>query len=361
MWSSNGRSGIFESETLRRSMLDDMRRMMSSSLINTDEQERVFEQEKKEPIKMVEWDDVVGLDDAKQAIKEVIEDPFNHKDIFEAFNINPSKGILLWGPPGNGKTMLGKACATAISKLHNKNHADGFIYKNGAEMFAPHVGAEEKWVREVFEEAEQFYKNNGYPAVVFFDEADSMLPHRKKSPPWTKNAVNQFLSCVDGFKKSNVFIILATNNYEDLDEAAIRPGRIDRLVYVGSPTKSDVLKLIEKSFSNKPCEKNLILSVYSELTKESLFIEDMQFIETLQSAHVVSIADRAAYIAFQKAIVDSKCSKKPVLMITKEHAAKAINDLFKEVSQKIQAQKQGEPNIVFNTFIQGEKDSKEDF
>ena len=288
------------------------------------------EEIKKVPPPTITWDDVIGLEDAKEQLKEAIEAPFIHKEIYKAFNIKPSKGVLLYGPPGCGKTLLGKAASCAMAKVHNKDVFEGFFYYNGAEMFGPHVGHEEKWIRDAFEKGENFYKQNGFPAVLFFDEADSMLPRRDISPPWTHNAVNQFLSIMDGLKECTAFVLLATNSHLMLDEAAIRPGRIDRKIHVGPPSKAAVEKILELSFKNKPIGEPLVDFIISSLYDESQFIGKKLFSEYLTGANVAALSDRSASIAFNRALRD-KIKNKSDLVITKADARKAIEILFSEI------------------------------
>lgn len=280
----------------------------------------------------ITWDDVVGLDDAKTQLQEAIEAPFLHKEVYEAFHISPPKGVLLYGPPGCGKTMLGRAASCAMAKVHNKKVFDGFFYYNGAEMFGPHVGCEEKWIRDAFEKADNFYKEHGYPAILFFDEADSMLPRREISPPWTRNAVNQFLSIMDGLKQCTAFVLLATDNHLILDEAAIRPGRIDRKIFVGPPSKESVRKILDLAFAKKPTKEPLVDFIMDEFFNEARFIGERQFSEFINGASAAALADRAGSIAFNRALRDAIKTKND-LVITKDDALAAINILFGEIME----------------------------
>lgn len=309
-----------EMENQRRMLMDNMRYV--SPNINHEEKPKP----KKQP--SVTWDDVVGLEEAKKQLQEAIEARFTHKEIYEAFNISPSKGVLLYGPPGCGKTMIGKAAASAMAKVHNKDVFDGFFYYNGAEMFGPHVGHEERWMRDAFEKAEDFNKQNGFPAILFFDEADSMLPRREISPPWTRNAVNQFLSLMDGMKECTAFVILATNNHLILDEAAIRSGRIDRKIYIGPPTKEAIGKILEKCFMKKPKKGPLHEDVLNAIFDETQYVGKKLFSEYINGANAAAIADRAASIAFNRCM--ETCEKKR-LYVTKADAMKAVEILFSEV------------------------------
>lgn len=347
------------SEDLRRSYSEMVMSMMRTnpfiSDLGSDSITIDDKPEEKKPPKTipVTWDDVIGLEDAKAQLQEAIEAPILHKDIYEQFNMTPPKGVLLYGPPGCGKTLIGKAAASALGKLHKKDVFDGFFYYNGAEMFGPHVGCEEKWIREAFDKAESFHKRNGFPAILFFDEADSMLPRREISPPWTRNAVNQFLSLMDGAKTRTAFVILATNMHTMLDEAAIRAGRIDRKIYVGPPTKEAGKQIITRSFSKKPLQDGVVDYVVNAIYEEPNYILEKQFSEFVNGANAASLADSAASIAFNRALKEDPAKR--TLMVTVEDAKKAVSVLFAEIvefSKGIEKIKDHKMSIDINHKIQ---------
>ena len=311
-------------DTIMRGFYGELRGMPQFEVSEPEEPEL---EEKKDPV--VLWDDIIGLEDAKEQLQQAIEAPFLHKEVYRAFGMTPPKGVLLYGPHGCGKTMLGKAAAAAMAKVHGKSTSEGFFYYNGAEMFGPHVGHEERWLRDAFEMAETFHKRNGYPAILFFDEADSMLPHREISPPWTRNAVNQFLSLTDGLKASNVFVILATNNHEMLDQAAIRTGRIDRKIYISPPSKKAIRAIVETAFNKKPHHNGCIDLVMSELYNERRYIGEKQFCDFINGANAANIADVAASVAFSRVLKEKEGFQ--VLEITADDTKKAIDILFDEI------------------------------
>jgi SpoVK/Ycf46/Vps4 family AAA+-type ATPase len=203
--------------------------------------------------------------------------------------------------------MLGKAAAAAMAKVHKKSAMDGFFYFNGAEMMGPYVGDEGKWVRQCFAKADEFSQRNGYPAVLFFDECDSMLPDRRHSPRWVVEGVNTFLALMDGMKPCNAFIILATNDHKTLDEAAIRAGRIDKKIYVGRPEKAAVFAILKSGLSKKPISGGLDPITLADFAIAQLFAEsrvvgDKELHQFLNGATAVNVVERAALLAFKKAI-----------------------------------------------------------
>jgi transitional endoplasmic reticulum ATPase len=175
----------------------------------------------------VHWSDVGGLDDVKQELKEAIEWPLKYGEIFEYAEVKPPKGIMLYGPPGTGKTLVAKAVATE-SEVN-------FISIKGPELLSKWVGESERGVREVFRKARQ-----ASPCIIFFDEIDSIVPPRGKniSNNVTERMVSQILTELDGLDSlKDVVVIAATNRPDMVDPALMRPGRIDRLLYIPNPDK----------------------------------------------------------------------------------------------------------------------------
>jgi transitional endoplasmic reticulum ATPase len=186
------------------------------------------------------WEDIGGLEDAKQELKEAVEWPLQNRAAFDRLGIRPPAGVLLYGPPGTGKTMLAKAVA-------NESKAN-FILINGPELMSKWVGESEKAVRKIFEKARQTS-----PSIIFFDEIDSLVPKRganQDSSGVTEKVVNQLLTEMNGLQEmKDVVIIGATNRPDLLDSALLRPGRFDRIVLVTIPdagSRKEVFKLHTK-------------------------------------------------------------------------------------------------------------------
>ncbi len=174
----------------------------------------------------IKWEDIGGLENVKEELREAIEWPLKYPEVFTTMSATPPKGLLLYGPPGTGKTLLAKAVA-------NESQAN-FISVKGPELLNKFVGESEKAVREVFRKARQ-----ASPCIIFFDEIDSVAPVRGSSggdSQVTERVISQFLTELDGLEElRNVVIIAATNRPDIIDSALLRPGRFDRLLYVPPP------------------------------------------------------------------------------------------------------------------------------
>ncbi|MCI4438179.1 MAG: CDC48 family AAA ATPase [Ignisphaera sp.] len=183
----------------------------------------------------VHWEDIGGLDEVKQILREAVEWPLKHPHMFEQMGIRPPKGILLYGPPGCGKTLLAKAAATESGA--------NFIAVKGPEILSKWVGESEKAIREIFRRARK-----AAPTIIFFDEIDAIAPARGRDVSGvTDRIVNQLLTEMDGIEPlRGVVVIGATNRPDLLDPALLRPGRFDRIVFVPPPdTKAryEILKI----------------------------------------------------------------------------------------------------------------------
>jgi transitional endoplasmic reticulum ATPase len=184
----------------------------------------------------VTWQDVGGLEEVKEELREAVEWPLKFPDVFERLKTKPPKGILLFGPPGTGKTLLAKAVA-------NESECN-FISVKGPELLSKWVGESEKGVREIFHKARQ-----AAPAIIFFDEVDALVPKRGTymgSSHVTESVVSQILTELDGLEElRNVTVIGATNRPDMLDPALMRPGRIERHIYVPPPDAEGRRKIFE--------------------------------------------------------------------------------------------------------------------
>lgn len=190
----------------------------------------------------VHWNDVGGLEDVKQQLKESVEWPMTMSDSFKRMGITPPKGILLYGPPGCGKTMLAKAVA-------NESGAN-FISVKGPELFSKWVGESEKRVRELFRRAKQVA-----PTIIFFDEIDAMVPRRGMGygEQVTEKIVSQMLTELSGLEELHDIVVLAATNRPDmLDPALLRPGRFDRQILVPSPDEKTRMKILELKTKEMP-------------------------------------------------------------------------------------------------------------
>jgi len=184
----------------------------------------------------ITWKQVGGLEDTKQELKEAVEWPLKFPDVFEKLETKPPKGILLFGPPGTGKTLLAKAVA-------NESECN-FIAVKGPELLSKWVGESEKGVREIFRKARQ-----ASPSIIFFDEVDALVPKRGSymgSSHVTESVVSQILTELDGMEElKNVTVLAATNRPDMLDDALLRPGRIERHIYVPAPDEESRRKIFD--------------------------------------------------------------------------------------------------------------------
>lgn len=204
------------------------------------------------------WSDIGGQKIAKTEMQEAIEGPVKHREIWKAYGKKATKGILLFGPPGCGKTMLAKAAATSLAAMHGKNSASGFIYVKGPEILNKWVGQSEETIRNLFARARDHFKREGYPAVLFIDEADAVMGARGTQSMVTgmeKTIVPMFLAEMDGLDENGPLVLLATNRADSLDPAVVRDGRIDRKIEVTRPTQEDAVEIFTMYLKGKPvCE-----------------------------------------------------------------------------------------------------------
>src|SRR5512136_333105 len=203
----------------------------------------------------VVYEDIGGLKPVITKVREMIELPLKHPELFDRLGIDPPKGVLLHGPPGTGKTMLAKAVA---------NESDAyFISINGPEIMSKYYGESEKALRDLFEEAE---KNT--PAIIFLDELDSIAPKRGEvTGEVERRVVAQLLSLMDGLKeRKNVIVIVSTNRPEALDMALRRPGRFDREIELGVPDYEGRMEIFQIHTRGMPLADDLNIDEFAELT-----------------------------------------------------------------------------------------------
>lgn len=226
------------------------------------------------------WEDIGGLENVKEELKETIEWPLKYGKAFENLKIESPKGILLYGPPGCGKTLLAKAVA-------NEANAN-FILVNGPELISKWVGESEKAIREVFKKARQ-----SAPTVLFFDEIDAIAGARgtEVGTKVTERMVNQLLVEMDGLNELNQVIVLAATNRVDLiDPALLRPGRFDKVIEVPLPDKESRKKIFQAILRNKPISKDVDLN---KLVKET---------EGYTGADIAAVCREAGMEAIREAV-----------------------------------------------------------
>ncbi len=254
----------------------------------------------------VRWDDIGGLEKAKQELREAVEWPMKYPELFREVGIKPPRGILLYGPPGTGKTLLAKAVA-------NESNAN-FISVKGPELLSKWVGESEKHVREMFRKARQVA-----PCIIFFDEIDSLAPRRGGigDSHVTERVVSQLLTELDGLEElKDVVVIAATNRPDMVDPALLRPGRIERHIYIPPPDKEARKEIFRIHTKNMPLAEDVSLDELAEKT------------EGYSGADIEAVCREAGLTAIREAI--SKYSEEEVkkavkeIRVTREHFMKAI-------------------------------------
>ncbi len=216
---------------------------------------KAMEVSEEAPVPDVTYEDIGGLSEEIKKIREMVELPMKHPEIFRTLGIEPPAGVLLHGPPGTGKTLLAKAVA-------NEAEAN-FILVNGPEIMNKFYGESEKRIRQIFEEAAE-----KAPSIIFIDEIDAIAPKREETHGEVeRRVVAQLLTMMDGLnKRANVVVIGATNRPNSLDEALRRPGRFDREITFGVPDQKGRLEILKIHTRNMPLDKNVDLEEIARIT-----------------------------------------------------------------------------------------------
>ncbi len=240
----------------------------------------------------ITWEDIGDLEDAKQKIRELVELPLRHPELFKHLGIEPPKGILLIGPPGTGKTLLAKAVANEANAY--------FVAINGPEIMSKYYGESEARLREIFEEA----KKNA-PAIIFIDEIDAIAPKREEvTGEVEKRVVAQLLTLMDGLQeRGQVVVIGATNRPDAVDPALRRPGRFDREIHIPMPDKRARREILAVHTRNMPlCTKadveNKVCNPGDEVDLDKI----AEITHGYTGADLAALAKEAAMAALRKAI-----------------------------------------------------------
>ena len=253
----------------------------------------------------VNWDDVGGLDELKDELREAVEWPVKHKEAYDYVDVEAPKGVLLYGPPGTGKTLIAKA----LAKMTESN----FISIKGPELLSKWVGESEKGVREIFRKARQ-----AAPCIIFLDEVDALVPRRgsgSSDSHVTENIVSQILTEIDGLEElHNVLIIGATNRLDIVDEALLRPGRFDRIIEIGNPDSKARKHIFEIHTKKKPLENNVDIKKLVEITNG------------FSGAEIAAITNRAALVALKRYVAGKSQNIKEI-KITQQDLIDAVDKI----------------------------------
>ncbi|XP_041091657.1 zgc:136908 [Polyodon spathula] len=233
-------------------------------------------------VPQVNWEDIGGLDEVKRELQELVQYPVEYPDKFLKFGMTPSRGVLFYGPPGCGKTLLAKAIAHECQA--------NFVSIKGPELLTMWFGESEANVRDVFDKARQ-----AAPCILFFDELDSIAKSRGGSAGDGGGAadrvINQILTEMDGMtNKKNVFIIGATNRPDIIDSAILRPGRLDQLIYIPLPDERSRVAILRANLRKSPIARDVDQNYLAKIT------------EGFSGADLTEICQRACKLAIREAI-----------------------------------------------------------
>ncbi|MFC1685395.1 AAA family ATPase [Nanoarchaeota archaeon] len=294
------------------------------------------------------WEKIGGLENVISKIKGEVEDPFIHRKIFAKYGRTPAKGILLYGPPGCGKTMIAKSIAYNLSKIAKTKDAKGyFIRINGPEILDKWVGNSEQNIRRIYAAARETAEETKGPVIVFIDEAESVLKSRGQgiSTDVYDSIVPQFLSEMDGLNgNGNVITILATNREDIIDPAILRDGRVDRRIKIPRPNEEATKQIFNIYLKDKPLQKKSFKGasieqisgeisskiynpkniLYSLISPQKGVLGNFHYRHVLSGALIKGIVDRACSYAIKRELKGGKGG------LCQQDLAYSINSEFKE-------------------------------
>jgi len=273
----------------------------------------------------VSYDDLGGLGDAVRKVKEMVELPLKHPELFKRLGIEPPKGVLLHGPPGTGKTMLAKAVAGETSS--------NFITIGGPEIVSKFYGESEGKLREIFKEAEE-----NAPSIIFIDEIDSIAPKRDEvNGEEERRIVAQLLSLMDGLNsRGKVVVIGATNRPNAIDEALRRPGRFDREIEIGIPDRDGRFEILQIHTRGMPLDKDVDLDWLADKT------------HGYAGADISALTKEAAMTALRRVLKDDvEAENTPIevlnsIVVTRDDFKNALKDMQPSTMREVLIEK---PNV----------------
>jgi transitional endoplasmic reticulum ATPase len=255
----------------------------------------------------ISWDDIGGLDEARDRLREGVELPLKHPEAFRRLGIRPAKGFLLYGPPGTGKTLLAKAAA--------RESEANFIATKSSDLLSKWYGESEQQIARLFSRARQVA-----PTIIFIDELDSLVPARGGGlgePQVTERVVNTILAEMDGLEElQNVVLIGATNRPTLVDPALLRPGRLDELIYVGTPDANGRRRILDIHTRNMPLDKNVDLDSLAKRTERftGADLEDLVRRAGLTALRRDLKQGSVTMADFEKALLETRASVTPEML-----------------------------------------------
>ena len=279
----------------------------------------------------IRWDDIGGLEQVKQELKETVEYPLRYPELFARFKRDPSRGVLFYGPPGCGKTLLAKAVATEC--------AANFLSVKGPELLSMWVGESESNVRNIFDKARQ-----ASPCIIFFDELDSITSargHHAGDSGVSDRVINQLLTELDGLEaRKTIFTIGATNRPDIIDPAIIRPGRLDQLIYIPLPDEPARLSIFKATMRKISVADNVNFGALAHST------------EGFSGADIAEICNKATRFAIKSTLgefirrekikeeaiengteIPPEIEDESIYMVKQEHFAAALQTARRSVSE----------------------------
>lgn len=312
--------------------------------------------ENKVEVPDVKWADIGGLEETKRDLQEMVRYPIEHRGLFEKFGMEASRGVLFYGPPGCGKTLMAKAIANECGA--------NFISVKGPELLNAYFGGSEANVRDLFDKA-----RSASPCILFFDEMDSIARARGSGSgsDTSDRVINQILSEIDGIGSGKtLFIIGATNRPDILDPGIMRPGRLDQLIYIPLPDYDSRVSIFKANLRKSPVAENLTFELLAEVT------------DGFSGADITEICQRAAKNAIRESITgeierqrrvdageltqeEADALPDPVPMITRAHFEDSMGKARRSVTPDIVAQYDEFTDKLKAKWVASEDDSAYDF
>jgi transitional endoplasmic reticulum ATPase len=294
----------------------------STEIIVSEESSKAIQISKEGAAASITYEDIGGLGDAVARVREMIELPLRHPELFKRLGVEAPKGVLLHGPPGTGKTLLAKAVANETNST--------FYTIGGPEIMSKYYGESEEKLRNIFEQAEK-----SAPSIIFIDEIDSIAPKRDEvSGEVERRIVAQLLSLMDGMtSRGKVVVIAATNRVNAIDPALRRPGRFDREIEIGVPNRDGRLEVLQIHTRGMPMEKDVNLEKLADISHGFV------------GADLQSLAKEAAMRALRRVLPEINLSSESISLETLKKIVVRMQDFMDVI-------KEMEPSAMREVFVE---------